>query len=448
MPNFSFEKTRQWLFLSFLLLLAIGTRKIFNFSQIENFPGFRENFSFSFFLFEVPLLFGFLGEIFLWWKKSGPVQKTFSRKFTFIEKFLLAFLFFVFLSFLRHPSPVTLYASGRLFEAIFLFFWVGKVFLSTKKILLLSARTLFLSGVFQSLLAAFQFLSQKSIGLYFLGESHLGPQILGVAKLEIAGQKFIRAYGTFPHPNLLGAFLLLSLASGLWLFVKTTDLQKKCRPIYSIGLACILMGILFSFSRSVWLATFLFLIFFFFSKAHPSVFSEAQNSPLLKKKLFLSILFFLFFLGLLFPLFPFLKARICLDCQGDQSVSLRKEYLLVSQKIIAQNPAGGIGAGNFTLRLVQMEPSLASRPWEIQPVHNLFFLATAELGFLATLFFLGFWLFALSSFWKTQNLFSLLFLLFLFLGFFDHYFWTLPQGQLPFFLALAFSAYSSKIEKH
>ena len=67
------------------------------------------------------------------------------------------------------------------------------------------------SALIQSLLAIFQFLKQKSIGFIFLKESFLSPEKYGVAKITIDGNIYIRAYGFFPHPNILGGFLLFSI---------------------------------------------------------------------------------------------------------------------------------------------------------------------------------------------------------------------------------------------
>mgnify|MGYP003981830341 FL=1 len=70
--------------------------------------------------------------------------------------------------------------------------------------------------VFQSLLAILQIITQNSIGLSFLGEPNIGPDVSGVAKLSLFGHTLIRGYGTFPHANILAGFLgvgiLLSLS--------------------------------------------------------------------------------------------------------------------------------------------------------------------------------------------------------------------------------------------
>src|SRR5207237_1306628 len=71
-------------------------------------------------------------------------------------------------------------------------------------------------GTFQSILAIIQFASQKSVGLYKLGELHLNVLDLGLAKLILNSHTYLRPYGTFPHPNPLSAFLLVTLFLNLY----------------------------------------------------------------------------------------------------------------------------------------------------------------------------------------------------------------------------------------
>lgn len=73
-----------------------------------------------------------------------------------------------------------------------------------------------ISAILQSFIAIIQFLLQKSIGLTFLGESIFSVFDPGVAKIVINGDIFVRSYGFFPHPNILGGFLALSLVITLF----------------------------------------------------------------------------------------------------------------------------------------------------------------------------------------------------------------------------------------
>ncbi len=68
-----------------------------------------------------------------------------------------------------------------------------------------------LLGVIQSLIGIAQFVVQHSLGLFLLKESLVGQGISGVAKIIANHHSLIRAYGLFPHPNLLGGFLFFSI---------------------------------------------------------------------------------------------------------------------------------------------------------------------------------------------------------------------------------------------
>jgi hypothetical protein len=68
-----------------------------------------------------------------------------------------------------------------------------------------------ISGAFQSVAAILQFIKQKSLDLTLLKETVFSVYDPGIAKIVINGDVFVRSYGFFPHPNILGGFLALSL---------------------------------------------------------------------------------------------------------------------------------------------------------------------------------------------------------------------------------------------
>ena len=70
-------------------------------------------------------------------------------------------------------------------------------------------------GLSEAIIGIVQFAIQHSIGLFWLKESLISPNIDGVAKIVISGHKYIRAYGLFPHPNIFGGFLLLTIVVSL-----------------------------------------------------------------------------------------------------------------------------------------------------------------------------------------------------------------------------------------
>jgi len=61
----------------------------------------------------------------------------------------------------------------------------------------------------QAIISLIQFFLQGSIGLSGHLESKLSPFLPGIAKISLGENLFIRGYGLFPHPNILGAFLAM-----------------------------------------------------------------------------------------------------------------------------------------------------------------------------------------------------------------------------------------------
>lgn len=471
-------KTQQYLFYAILIVLPFGIRHVFNFSQIQNMEGFRENISWSVYGFDI--LFALLLTVSLLQYFSAKEKKC-KKASTLVYVFIG---WIIIVSFFAANKIIAFYSAARITEAV-LFFLVAKNLLHGREVLQKSALVVFAGGIFQSILAFFQFAFQKSIGLKMLGESVISPEILGVAKVEISGsllqnifhaEKIIRAYGTLPHPNLLGAFLLFSLVCGLYMQQVRYDydffskkIHNRISPVF-VGLLIILIGILLTFSRSIWLATSAFLIIYSFSnwKLFKNFLPAEASAKIAGKfkiknsgiiKIIILICAVIAFIYMLSPRFCFK------NCPNDQSFTLRQAYNKIAFQMIKNHPLLGVGPGNFTILEPQYYKNLQS--WEIQPTHSLYLLIASEIGIIGLFLFVLIILKILKfNHWKMienlpacrqgcklkiknsnnktsnihyfQDIFLIFFILFLILGFFDHYFWTLPQGQFIFWLSLAF----------
>ena len=279
------------------------------------------------------------------------------------------------------------------------------------------------SGLVQSIIAIGQYLSQKSLGLWFLGESPLALDIDGVAKITVSGEKIVRAYGGLPHPNLLAIFLLLSVffLYYLWLGGK----HSFRRNIFFIaGYALLFAALCLTFSRLI-MAVFLLASFVYF----------ALNFKKQKKKTL--GLFSIVAINALIAVawaWPEFSGRFNISLQ-EQSVVLRQIYNQFAFLFISEQPFLGVGQGNFVFRLREMLDLMS--PWIWQPVHNIYLLMASETGLIGLSVFLLF-LFRLfkNAFGQRKTFILLIGFSFLFIGMFDHFFWTLQQGQLAWWLVL------------
>lgn len=444
--------------LFFLIALPFNIRKIFNFNEIKNIEGFRENLSWSIFPFDIALLLLLLSLILLLFSEKQRFRTKSVFSYLFKNPFFLFILWLLFSIFLATDSSVALYGTIRLFLSILAFYLLLKVLSHRRRVFIYAVYTLLISGFLQAILGIAQFIFQKSMGLKILGESEIGSSILGVAKFEIAGTKIIRAYGTFPHPNLFAAFLLFTFAAGIWIVLSTNFSKKaKLQNIFlPTSLAIIMAGIVLSYSRSViivlgvFLAILLFIHRDYFVKLFKQICKHLRIPNLLQGSFGILLAF-----SLLFVSYNLLSPRICLtNCEGDNSIDLRFEYIKTASSIISAKPFLGIGMGNFVL-FQENKKMHNLQIWEQQPVHNIYLLIASELGLFGLVFFLSLIIYLSQTFQqdffkRLQNPFVLCFFAFLILGVADHYFWTLPQGMLIFWVSLAFfhsSANITKVEK-
>ncbi len=341
--------------------------------------------------------------------------------------FLLVTLF----SLINAPNlSLGFYVWLKLAEMIFLFFYLKnnlKLF-KLKKI----AGIFILSGIFQTLIAWLQFINQKSLGLWFFRESPLDLNLAGVAKISVQGLEMIRGYGAFPHPNLLAVFLLVALFFVIWLW-KNIELTKFKRCLLIISYFILSFGLLISFSRSVILIYLILSLIYFLIFLRKS--QKQKNKALIKKVLELIFLFIIVVAILAYSAWPELISRFNLSAQ-EQAISLRLFYTQFSWDSISQFPLLGIGWGNFVW---QMQSILTLfQAWVFQPVHNIYLLIAVESGLLGLVCFLLFLFYLFRKIFK--NYFWLILVIaFLMLGFADHYFFTLQQGQLLFWLILGIS---------
>jgi len=338
--------------------------------------------------------------------------------------------------FARIPA-LSFFRLAKLTEFILLFLYVkfnyGKIF-SLEKMAAVAVG----SGLFQAIIAIVQYFKQGSVGLKILGESVIGLNIYNVAVFfGTNGIKYLRAYGTTPHSNVLAAFLVAALfAFYFWYAILSKATLVKARvtlgvlAVYTI----ILFGLLLTFSRTmigVWglgaLAAFII------AKKY-----RKQFYPVVVATVIVCGFFAIFF-------WPQVKSRIHIS-SDEEAVTQRVLYNEIAGKATTINPYFGSGIGQFVPDL--MKKYRYYPQYFYQPAHNVYLLISSETGFLGLAAFL---IFIISLFWarldgrlrassKTAIFPLIVVSCFLLIGLFDHFLWTLQQGSLIFWLVLAMLA--------
>ena len=377
--------------------------------------------------------------IFLWLLRNLKKWRwgNIRRGIKLTEIVLAIFLVFSALSIVvSNKLYLSFYSFVKIFEMALLFIYISRNF---KRLFSLERlwQIFITSASVQSVVAIIQLIEQKSLGLKYLFESPLSSSIAGVAKIDVAGQKIIRAYGLVPHPNILAAILVLALFGLAYLFLKNyRSIKKWQKIIYGTALVLNSTALFFTFSRGVTLIGFLALI------CWVMIIFFRQKNYRREIIIFFTILIVVFcLLSIIFWSWTF--ARYNPDTIGQsQALNLRAFYNQIALDTIRGSPIFGIGQGNF----VWTSSSLGLlESWMYQPVHNIYLLIGSETGILGLAFFLPF-LFILwrrakkATIAPPANCLIYIFYFIIVIGLIDHFWWDLQQGQILFWLFLGLLA--------
>lgn len=288
-----------------------------------------------------------------------PLRKVTTTRFPVSGWLVWLFIFSMPSFFVGIDKNLSLFVLLRCMEAGLLAFMLRSDTVLQKKCI----AALLMSLALQGILAAMQFVLQHSIGLPFLGESVFDPLTFNTARLLAGPDILTRAYGTFPHPNILGGFL----ATGSLLLILCETRLRSFLPAWLsyVLFSLMLTGLFFSFSRSAYLVfiTGLILIFIFKAKKRDLLF------PALLATLIFTVLIFLF---------PFVNSRF--ENAQTENTTRINQYEYALENSIA-HPLG-VGVGNSVLSQEQ-DPTDRPLLWNLQPIHNTFLLLIYELGIIA-----------------------------------------------------------------
>lgn len=270
----------------------------------------------------------------------------------------------------------------------------------------------------ESLLGWAQIVSGQNLGglFYWLGERRFNFNTVGIAQMSVMGEGILRAYGTFSHPNSLAGFLLVS-----WLMFQSLlnqSFEKGEGKTKNVGYWIVwwmgLAGILISGSRIVWLLTGLILI---------------KNLNI--KKIFLIGVLVIgagWIISWNYRLSDFLGGW---DVNG---LEKRLNLNIAAMEMVRKNIMLGLGAGNFLIKLPEYQRQ--SRFFWLQPVHNVFLLALAEIGVLGIV--VCTYKFFSSGLNNLLNKNKWIWVVVLLTGMIDHYWLTLPQNSWLLAIFLVF----------
>ncbi len=238
------------------------------------------------------------------------------------------------------------------------------------------------------------------------------------------GEVFLRAYGTLPHPNILGGIVLFCLAAPVALFLREGRQKALVLLLLAIGSSLMML----TFSRSAWIGTALFLSILLY-----------RSKFLERNKIVIIILVVILSFGLtLLPLRDLFFSRTISLNATTEKFSLVGRLFLAEQalELIHEHPMSGVGIGSFVIQL-------ANRAGEfnyVEAVHNVPLLVMSELGIFGILLLLTITVLIGKRAFKNTEAKAIIAAALLaglgLIGLFDHYLWTLAPGRIMLGLAL------------
>lgn len=328
-----------------------------------------------------------------------------------------------------------IYETIKWLEMFFIFIYIQQVFTS-RLYYIYGTLLVFIAGVLQSIIAILQFHKQHSLGLNWLGEYIAPLGTSGLSTVSHETEKIVRAYGTMPHPNVLGGFLVVALVFGLYLLNETKTKTQTC--FVSCGTILVTLGVFVSFSRTAWVAAALCYICF-------TIYYWIRGTKQLITIIAIIGIVSCGTIGLFGS--EYLISRI--SNVDTQSITGRTDFNTMTGEIIKTNPWLGTGPGNYIATLKEM---FHVEPWQYQPAHNIFLVFAAQFGILALALFIKLLTILLGPV-RSISRETISFTCFtaatviILMGQFDHYFLTIQQGRLIFFVVLGLLAALPNLKK-
>jgi len=439
------KKTIKLLFYLFVFLLPWQTRLIWHQAFLNNYVWEYGRFS----LYGTEILLGLILLLYGFWliKNKRPEKVKLKELFfrlknpsVLIYWLVVLFLLMAGLSIIWSLNvDLACYSWFRLLEGITLFSMVLIFEFELPKIVI----ALVSSAILQSLLAIWQFFAQYTFANKWLGLAEHFSTLPGSIILQTDNERWLRAYGSLPHPNILGGFLVIAILFLFYLsFIAKT---AKQRFFVWAGVIIIPPALFFTFSRSAWVALIFSLLILI------CLFSRSKTLELrnIFFTIFIPILLIFIILAVNF------SESVLTRIKGEQDLEVASIYLRIAftkqaMELIQYRPWSGVGIGNYTYGVFQKVNS--SWPgYYYQPVHNIYLLSLAELGVVASAIFYLIILmiliqllrkkyFTTTSDLAIKNLIlALIFISILIISLVDHYFWTSYFGIIIFWLILGLS---------
>lgn len=281
-------------------------------------------------------------------------------------------------------------------------------------------------------LAYWQFVTQYIVGSPWLGMASQDPMIRGVSVVMSGSARVLRAYGGFPHPNILGGWISVAICLLAWLWSQIN--QRRDRVACLVGLGFFSGALVLSFSRAAWIACAVSMLAWVIATWRSRRFFS--SSSFLSQKPW----------RMLIPLSAIVCSmlvvgfwqRSAIFTRFDPSVRLeaksideRAESLKQGLRLLREHVAFGTGPNAERVFIVEQQYA-SLRQYVLEPPHNVFLLVVVHFGLIGSTCLAALVFFTWQYFRRRridQTLVYPLIATFFILATFDHYLWSLWAGE-------------------
>lgn len=431
------NKIFNWLVLGILIFLPWQTRLIIAPAEING--AFWEYGTISLWLIDLLILVALL-----FWLIKEKINFTYLlKKPSNLKVLLLGLIVILSIAVSQALMPLPALLKGvNIILAIVAGYLITQTTLSYKTLL----KTFLISASLCGLLGIGQFISQEAPANTWLGLGGHDPKEPGVSVVEATAsdgvnERWLRAYGSLDHPNVLGGLMAIAFLFSVWLLYNRQEREEKeikinkslqeIIPVLSLVIS--LAALLLSFSRAAWLAAFLGFIWL-------------STRQIIKKKnlseMIIVMVIIIFIFGLIFSQYSHLfTARIEHNSRLEiKSSEERITGFSDSVEVMAKYYLTGTGPNSYTKALASSEG--AKQPaWFYQPVHSVPLLLISEFGVFSFVWLLTCLFYLTIVFLKknksNKGLSISLLILIIIISLLDHWPYSLHFG--PIFLGITFA---------
>ncbi len=315
--------------------------------------------------------------------------RVFQKKFSFNKLYFDAISIVLFLIgigvlisiTIASQKVVALVYGVRFFEALFLF-----QIIRTSTLSLAKCAWIFVgAGMLQGTLATWQFFAQHISAVSWLGIAYHSPQELGDSVVAYGQYRWLRAYGSFPHPNFLASFLAFSLIS-TWYLIRTV--QKKWQ-LWAVLFCTISIssGFFLTFSRNAWIGIICVIVicaFILFIKKEKKETHKSNQIKQIRPWIIYTFVVACVWAALSFMFFEIVTTRLGIggwQKLEQRSLHERRTSFHDGIELVKQFPFG-VGLGNTTVAFLEKDKQKGAPQYvfSYQPVHSSYLLMAVELG--------------------------------------------------------------------